>query len=60
MDDLKRQVLEFQQWHSNAKGFAAFYRASAVRTEELARIADESKTTASKFPQHFNTLTSVS
>jgi hypothetical protein len=51
--DLEASVSEVRQWRINVKAVASFYRGSAVRTDELRRIADESGNQFYRFPEHF-------
>lgn len=65
MLDLESTVIEVQHWKINLKAVATFYRASALRFEELDKLAELNKTTAYRFPaysevrfaEHLNNLT---
>jgi len=51
--DLEASVSEVKQWRINVKAVASFYRGSAVTTDELQRIADESGNQFYGFREHF-------
>lgn len=51
--DLQASIVEVKNWKSNVKAVATFYRSSAVRTEELKLISEQSKNKYFRFPEHF-------
>eukprot|EP00794_Sanderia_malayensis_P020956 gene20956-23007_t len=51
IDDPKATVSEFKHWHLNLKSVATFYRASAVRTNELESIAILENKKTVRFPE---------
>jgi hypothetical protein len=52
IDDMVVTVPELQQWKTNMKSVAAFYRASSVRTAELTTIIEEAAGQFFRFPEH--------
>lgn len=51
--DLEASVTEIKHWRINLKAVASYYRASAVRTDELKKLAEESGLSFFRFPEHF-------
>lgn len=51
--DSEASVTEIKHWRTNIKAVASYYRASAVRTDELKKIVAESGFAFFRFPEHF-------
>lgn len=54
MSDLESAVIEVQHWKINLKAVGTFYRASALRFEELEKLAESTKKTVYRLPAHFD------